>query len=270
MTEKSQSLERGLAILDLIDGAGGTLGIRDIGRRLDLSPTIVQRLVQALVERNFVVKDAETQKYGLGYRALSLGASLLSEDNLISAAMPVLGRLTRELEVNAFLSVVSGDQLVYVLALQSEGPISIRSAPGTAAAFHSTAMGKAILAEAPPQRAGTLLGTAPLTAFTDHTITERTVLFEQIEEVRRQGYATSIEENLPGVHAVGACVRNAQGQAIAAISIAYAPLLQPKVQLSQAVLGVARAARDISLGLGCPDGLVKLPSTLKRVDGDVA
>ena len=41
----SQSLERGLDILEMIEGEGGTMGVRAIARRLELSPTIVQRMI---------------------------------------------------------------------------------------------------------------------------------------------------------------------------------------------------------------------------------
>ena len=44
----NQSLERGLAILDLLDRAAEPMGIREIAREMKLSPTIVQRLANTL------------------------------------------------------------------------------------------------------------------------------------------------------------------------------------------------------------------------------
>jgi DNA-binding IclR family transcriptional regulator len=217
-----------------------------------LSPTIVQRLIHSLVNSNFLMKDEQTRKYSLGYRALSLGSSLLSEDNLISAAMPVLSRLAREFQVNAFLSIITGDKLVYALALQSSGPISIRTAPGSLAALHSTAMGKAILAEEPDERARALLAAHPLEPFTERTITDPDRLMDELAAVRRLGYAISDEENLPGVAAVGAAIRNSGGRAIAGVSSAFAPMLQPDVKMAQIVRQTVLAANEISQNLGCP------------------
>ncbi|MCG8507681.1 MAG: IclR family transcriptional regulator, partial [Rhodospirillales bacterium] len=250
--------------------AGGPLGVREIARRLDLSPTIVQRLVKTLEDARFVMKHVDSRKYGLGYRALSLGSSMLTDDSLVSAAMPVLDQITREMEVNTFLSVISGKRLVYILAIQSTGPISIRSAPGTEAAFHSTAMGKAILAEEGETRARALLGPGPLEKLTDRTTLDPEVVIAELETVRQQGYATSVEENLVGVVSTGACVRNAGGRCIAAISIAYVPSLQPNIQLAEAINKIASSAAEISRRLGCPEERLGKVQAIKVVDNDAA
>jgi DNA-binding IclR family transcriptional regulator len=257
MGDKSQSLDRGIAILELIGQTRDGLGVREIGRRLSLSPTIVQRLINSMLQVQFLKKHPETQKYSLGYRALTLGSSVLSSDNLIASAMPVLSRLTAELRVNAYLAVISGERLVYVLSLQSDAPISIRALPGTTASFHSTAMGKAMLASEPEDRVKALLQANPLVAVTRKTITNRRALFTQLEEIRRTGYATSIEENLPGVVAVGVSIRNAAGRTIAAVSTGFAPQLQADVKLPHVIRKTLVAANEISRNLGCPPDLLK-------------
>ena len=244
--------------------------MREIARRLEFSPSIVQRLVKTLEDAQFVMRDAETRKYGLGYRALSLGSSMLTDDSLVAASMPVLAGLTREMDVNAFLSVISGNRLIYILALQSNGPISIRSAPGTEAAFHSTAMGKAILAEESDARARALLGPGPLQKLTDRTLLDPDAVIAELEAVRRQRYATSLEENLVGIVSAGACVRNAGGRCIAAISIAYVPSLQPQIQLAEAIKKVAASALEISRRLGCPEERLGKIHTIKVAEDDAA
>ena len=70
----SQSLERGLDVLEIVEAEGSEIGVREIARRLALSPTIVQRMVTSLAKRGYVDRDAETARYRLGYRALALGA----------------------------------------------------------------------------------------------------------------------------------------------------------------------------------------------------
>ena len=56
----SQSLERGLDILEMIEAESGDIGVRELARRLELSPTIVQRMVTSLARRGYVDRDAET------------------------------------------------------------------------------------------------------------------------------------------------------------------------------------------------------------------
>jgi len=61
----SQSLERGLDVLEVVEAEGNEIGVREIARRLALSPTIVQRMVTSLARRGYVDKDAETARYRL-------------------------------------------------------------------------------------------------------------------------------------------------------------------------------------------------------------
>ena len=62
----NQSLDRGLAILDLLDRAAEPMGIREIARELKLSPTIVQRLANTLAQSGFIEQVLETRRYKLG------------------------------------------------------------------------------------------------------------------------------------------------------------------------------------------------------------
>lgn len=253
MSNTSQSLERGLAVLDLLNQRAGAMGVREVARQLALSPTIVQRLLRTLADAGYVAQDPETQKYRLGYRAVVLGASLIEEDSLVAAAMPPLRRLADEADLNAFLGVRSGRSLVYVLALQSRGPIAIKSTPGSTAAFHATAMGKALLAAMTDEEVADLLGPGPLPALTGRTVTAPDALLEDLALARRRGYALSDEENLVGVMSAGACVRNAAGHAVASVSVAYAPKLQPGHAPADVVRLVVDAAAAVSRALGCPE-----------------
>ena len=71
----SQSLERGLDILEMIEAESGDIGVRELARRVGLSPTIVQRLVSSLSARGYIEKNPETARYRLGHRSMILGAS---------------------------------------------------------------------------------------------------------------------------------------------------------------------------------------------------
>lgn len=252
MTNGNQSLSRGLAILSELEGARESLGVREIGRRLDLNPATTQRLINTLLEEGFVTRDPVSQRYTLGYRALSLGSALRDDNHLVTASMKVLQALTATMEVNTFLGALMGDRIIYLLALQSQGPISINSRTGQVVALHSSALGKVLLSEMPEDRAISLLSGAPLQKFTERTITDIPALLEELHEVRRQGYGTVLGENLPGVDSVGAVVRGASGNVVGAISAAYAPTLQPRIRFTELTARIVNAAREISLQLGCP------------------
>ena len=217
----SQSLERGLDVLEVVEAEGGDIGVREIARRLELSPTIVQRMVTSLARRGYVDRNAETARYRLGYRALALGASSEHGSDYIGTARRELELLARGQSLNGFISVLHGGRAVYLLAVQAEGPVAIKVAPGSEMPLHSTAAGKVLLAAQTDAEARKLLGHGKLAAITPHTITDAAVVIASLAKVRKQGFATVAEENIRGVLSVGAPIRDRSGKMLAALSVAF-------------------------------------------------
>ncbi len=162
----SQSLERGLDILEMIEAAGAELGVRELARRADLSPTIVQRLISSLALRGYLEKNSETSRYRLGHRSLSLGASSERAFDYAVTARRELEQLAREHHLNGFVSVLRGGRAIYVLAVQAEGPVAIKVSPGSEMPLHSTSAGKVLLAALSDGEARKLLGNRKLAAIT--------------------------------------------------------------------------------------------------------
>ncbi len=165
----NQSLQRGLAILDLLDRATAPVGIRDIARAFDLSPTIVQRLTNSLVAAGYVEQVAETRRYRLGYRAMQLGGAMITEDRLSSLAARELQQLADDHQLNGYLGALRNNRVVYLHSVQSSGPVVVRVAAGSQVNPHSTALGKILLAQLPVSEAKSVLGKSPYEQFTPRT-----------------------------------------------------------------------------------------------------
>jgi len=262
----SQSLERGLDILEMIEAAGAELGVRELARRADLSPTIVQRLISSLALRGYVEKNSETQRYRLGHRSLSLGASSERAFDYAVTARRELERLAHEHHLNGFVSVLRGGRAIYVLAVQAEGPVAIKVSPGSDMPLHSTSAGKVLLAALSDSEARKLLGSRKLAAITPHTITDPSALLAALPRVRRQGFATVNEENIPGVLSVGAPIRDRAGVVVAALSVAFPKYLDSGLTLASVEPLVAGAALRVSRTLGMPSAML-LTGTLGSVSG---
>jgi IclR family KDG regulon transcriptional repressor len=239
----SQSLERGLDILEMIETEGSDIGVREIARRLGLSPTIVQRLVSSLAARGYIEKNADTSRYRLGYRSLGLGANGAHGADYLAAARRELERLARDYHLNGFVAVLRGSRAVYMLAVQADGPVAIKVSPGSEMPLHSTAGGKVLLASLDDREARTLLGSRRLAAVTPHTVTDPAAVVAALAKVRRQDFATVVEENIPGVLSVGAPIRDRAGRVVAALSVAFPKYLDAKLTL-QAVIPLVIDAAD--------------------------
>jgi DNA-binding IclR family transcriptional regulator len=262
----SQSLERGLDILEMIEAEGAELGVRELARRADLSPTIVQRLISSLAHRGYVEKNGDTARYRLGHRALSLGASSERAFDYAAAARRELEQLSRDHALNGFVSVLRGGRAVYVLAVQADGPIAIKVHPGSEMPLHSTSAGKVLLAALPETEARKILGNRKLAAITPHTITDPAAVLAVLGKVRRQGFAMVNEENIPGVLSIGAPIRDRTGQVVAALSVAFPKYLDSGLTLASVEPLVTGAAQRVSRSLGMPPAMM-LSDTLGIASG---
>ncbi len=246
----SQSAARALAVLDCLGEGSRDLGVREIARQLALAPSIVQRLLQTLAERGYVERATDGQKYRIGYRAFQVGRRYLAHGDLHAASLPELRAMAERDRVNAYLGVLRDRSIVYLEAIQSSGPIAIVSHPGSSAYLHSTAFGKALLAQRSDEEIAALLGPEPFVRLTKKTRTTLAAVMKDIREVRRSGTAFSDEENIENVFSAGAVIRDASGAAIGALSGAL-----PRHELNAAGIqkleGIVRgAAERISRRLG--------------------
>jgi IclR family KDG regulon transcriptional repressor len=224
--------------------------VRELARRLGLSPTIVQRLVSSLALRGYIEKNRETARYRLGHRSMILGASGERGVDYAVAARRELDRLAHEYRLNGFISVLRGGRAIYLLAVQADGPVAIKVSLGSEMPLHSTAAGKVLLASLDDGEARKLLGGRKLAAITPHTITDPAALVASLAKVRRQGFATVIEENIPGVLSVGAPIRDRTGNIVAALSVAFPKYLEAGVTLQSVEPLVTAAALRVSRTLG--------------------
>lgn len=254
--ERSQSAGRALAVLDLLADSAEPRGVREIARQLNLASSIVQRLVTTLLDFDYVERAPDGVKYRIGYRAFQVGHSYVSRSDLHAASLPELRRMAEHDQVNAYLGVLRDGAVVYLEALQSKGPIAITSTPGARGWLHSTAFGKALLAELPDNEVAALLGTEPFHRLTAKTKVACKELINDIQSVRRLGYAVSDEENIDNVFAAGAAIRDWTGQTVAAISGALPRNQMRNADIENLCRLVADAAQRISQRLGAPPAVV--------------
>jgi IclR family KDG regulon transcriptional repressor len=260
-TSGSQSLERGLDILEMIEAESGDIGVRELARRVGLSPTIVQRLVSSLAVRGYIEKNPETARYRLGHRSMILGASGERGVDYAATARRELDRLAHDHQLNGFVSVLRGGRAIYLLAVQADGPVAIRVSLGSEMPLHSTAAGKVLLASLDDGEARKLLGHRKLAAITPQTTTDPATLVASLAKVRRQGYATVVEENIPGVLSVGAPITDRGGNTVAALSVAFPKYLESGLTLQGSVPLVTAAALRVSRTLGA--GELGTPSAMR-------
>jgi DNA-binding IclR family transcriptional regulator len=246
----TQTLSRGLDVLQRLADARGDMGVRELARTMTLGPPMVQRLLNTLAAHGFVEQNPQTRKYAIGHRAFVVGRSYVAASTVVDAAMPVLRALVDSTDLNAYVGEIRETSALYLLVLQSRGPIAVRATPGDRTLLHTTAMGKALLAHLEPAAVAGLVGAGALAARTPRSITTLPALLEDLAQARAEGVAVSDEENLPGVYAAGAAVRDRTGHVVAAVSLACAAAMADADARAVIRAQVRDAAAQISRRMG--------------------
>ncbi|ACZ00283.1 MULTISPECIES: IclR family transcriptional regulator [Thermomonospora] len=199
MAEAVRSLERAFDLLEHLADAGGEMALSELTDRSGLPMPTIYRLMRTMVNRGYV-RQGPSKRYALGPRLIRLGES--ATRLLGSWARPALARLVDEVGETANMAVLEGDAAVYVAQVPSRHSMRMFTEVGRRVQPHCTGVGKALLAQLPPQTVREIIGRTGMAAHTPHTITDPDVLLAQLEHIRKVGYAIDDEEQEIGVRCV--------------------------------------------------------------------
>lgn len=203
-----------LRIVEWIQESDGA-GLAELEEGLDLARSTVHAHLQTLMQHNFIVKEGNT--YHLGLKLFNLGESAKRDERygLVERMVRQLAERTGE-EVD--FSVPDDDRTIVLFDEVGSGAQQ-GFQTGDYFYMNTNAAGKAILAEYSQERVEEVLDRWGLPAETDTTITDRERLFEELDEIREQGYAINNQENFEGIRAIGAVVHNPDGSVFGAPAI---------------------------------------------------
>ena len=244
-----QSVNRALRALELIAEAG-QLGVTELGRRLGVHKATASRLVATLAERGMVERDPITEKFRLGFGLIRLAGAAMASMDLVRIARPMLEDLADRTRETVNLGVLSGDAVVYIDQVTGTRSIVAVSWVGRRTPLHCTSNGKVLLANVGEAERDRLLARTTRPARRARPSPTRRRSIAQLEEIRRRGYATTMEELEEGLNAVAAPIRRADGEVVAALSVSGPAFRMRPVDLPRVGRLTMEAAGAISRRLG--------------------
>jgi DNA-binding IclR family transcriptional regulator len=243
-----QSVDRAVLVLEIL-AREGEAGVTEIAAELGVHKSTAFRLVGALENRDLVAQDTDRGKYRLGVGILRLAGATVARLDVVQQGRRVCEQLAREVAETINLAVLADCAALYVD--QVAGPLAVqtRNWVGQRLALHATSNGKVLLAHLSADDRAHCLA-RPLERYTDHTLVDRRRLEAQLAEVRRQGFATTVDELEIGLTAVAAPVYNMDGAVVAALSASGPGFRLTRQRLPKVAESVRRAADEISQRLG--------------------
>ena len=245
MRESSQTLSRGLRLLDLIaDGREG-VAVRELAAAIALPKSIVQRLLYSLEQEGYLARHPSQIGYQLTLKVWGLGCAAVRRIDVRNVARPTLEELAAKTDETVKIGVLDRADVVYVDSISSPQIVRAYLPLGGRAPADSVATGKAILAFLPEGRASADTPAALAREF-EHGLLSEPILLA----LGKRGYAINRGEWEADVGALAAPIFDAHGAVVASIGVIL-PMSRLTAQKATP-LGtlVTKAAAEISTRMG--------------------
>lgn len=222
-----------------LDGARVT----ELAESLEMGKSTVHNHLSTLVHEGYVIQQDE--EYRLSLQFLGLGGYIRNQFDLYKIAEPEVKQLAEQTGELANLAVSEQGLLTYIDRSKGEQAVDLDTYPGLQARMHCTALGKAILAHTPRDRVDAILDRHGMPKLTANTITTREDLYEELEEIRKEGYAQDHGERLEGLRCVAAPVKSSENEVIGAISVSAPASRMKSERYNQAIPEKVRSAANV-------------------------
>jgi DNA-binding IclR family transcriptional regulator len=237
-------IDRMMDVLFQLERRANGATIRDLVDNLGLPRTTVYRILNTLQFHDIVRRSSEGT-YRLGPRLLALAARTLADSqdyDLATLSMPHLEKLSEETGEGSKVSVLDGDGILVVAAVQGAREYALTVVPGQRLPLHAGAASKVLLAGLPKAELNQLVGDK-LVRYTSKTLADGKRLAAELTRIRRLGWAQDKGEYAPSIHAFAAPIPDRTGRTVAALSVPFlagaSPAHMEKIRVS--VIAVAGA-----------------------------
>jgi len=236
----AQSIDRAARILVRLVESDDAVTLSGVIEETQLPKSTAARLLRAL-ERNGLAQ----RRPGGGFRPGPVLVEYARRDapvgDLATLALPFLERLEQTTGETANVAIPTPSGVARLAQVDSRHPLGAGNWVGRRIPPHASSLGKVFMAFSAAQPPfGRLARLGP------NTITSIGDLLAELEQVRRQGYATTWEELEEGLCSTAAPIRGASGTVIAAISVSAPTVRTTRERLAELSEMVVDAADALS------------------------
>jgi DNA-binding IclR family transcriptional regulator len=250
----STTLERACDVLRLFTPQKPRWTISELAHHLDVPKSGVFRLVKTFERKQFLQSRDDSYEYELGSGIWELTGTVFGKrERLVEKGSPYLRELNNTTGLLVSLRVLENEQMVIVDRVEGKDPVKVIVPVGTHQPLNHGAPGKLLLAYRYPKQGAQLrelMSLGKITKLTERTLMEPRRLEDELNKIRRLGYATSDGEAIRGTIGIAAPVWNSMGQVEAALALTAVESLCDMKQLMKFLPALKRTAENISQVLG--------------------
>ena len=212
-----QSFARGLSIITCFGADNPVMTLSEIAERVNLSRAAARRFLLTLENLGYVSLDG--RNFQLTAKVLDLGYGYLSSLSLPEIAQPHLEVLASRVHESASASVLDGTDIIYIARVPIRRIMSVKINIGTRMPAHATSMGRVLLAGLATPDLKAMISNLEILKYTHNTITSKSVLLQEINKVKAQGWSINDQELEYGLRSIAVPIFNKAEEIIASINI---------------------------------------------------
>nr|WP_274389423.1 IclR family transcriptional regulator [Paraburkholderia tagetis] len=210
---------RAFRVLETLAQAGQPLSLMDLVHALDLPKQTVHRILAQLTDAWLITRGANDKLYECSARVRMMAVNVLMHAGPAAARHVLLEELVEKIGETCNLTMLAGNDVVYVDRVETEWPLRMHLQPGSHVPLHCSSSGKLLLSFLPKERRERIIETLPLRAHSEHTIIDRDALRKELALTRRRQLAINNQEHLQGLIAIAVPVMLDRNRACAAIAV---------------------------------------------------
>lgn len=235
-----ESVDNALKVLLLL-GERNELRLTEVAEYLGVATSTAHRLLAMLQYRGFMRQDPRTRAYLPGTALTGVAFSILQRFDVREVLHPFVDSLNRDLGETAHLAILDGGSVRFIDAIESPKATRVASRLGKLMPANCTSTGKALLACLSKEELERLYPEEELPSLTPNSISTRSALQKELEEIRRLGYATSDQESEDGVCSVAVAFPPRQAPMRLALNVAV-PVYRMTGELRERAAAALQAA----------------------------
>jgi DNA-binding IclR family transcriptional regulator len=216
-TPKNQSVLKAFSMLRSFHCRDEWLTSSELSRRANLPEASGYRLIQTVEEIGAVVRGPRG-RYRPGMLLVSLSHNVAIGELLREASRGITGELANRLNLTVHIGLLEGGMVSYVAKESTPTAFPSHTRVGAQLEAYCSGLGKVLLAALPRDQLESFILDGELVALTPHTITDRAVLWAELERVRAQGFALDDRESQAEMRCVAVPIRDGEGHTVAAMS----------------------------------------------------
>jgi DNA-binding IclR family transcriptional regulator len=245
-----KSADRSLLILECVSDENSGLTHSELSAKLHIPKSSLTSLLASLSNRNYLVYDADTRRYRIGPKVLSLAGRFMANFDLVQIGRPIVDELMATTNESSSLTIMQDEQVLNIYTRNCPHVLMRSLQVGDRAPMYATAAGRAILAFMDDEEIERYLAATTLARITPHTTTDQNKLLKMLQTIRSTRLSYCREELHEGSTAISTTVFDIYGRPTASVNVVTPTMRSTTSKEKMIESAILRAGQNFSEKLG--------------------